>query len=176
MQMHIVIVLLYSVCCSVSVLSCVDVIRSFTYVLRAVILDVTKRCGERTREKARGNTSSLSQIPPEKKRIKQEFLAVVRLLLPTFNLLFPSTVQYIVTAPTPSRLGQMSWNVVFRGSSSSSFFFFVLGSHLPVSGKLLGDFAALLRGLQSPIKWYNKKKGKEREKERIYFYFYCSLV
>ena len=41
-------------------------------------------------------------------------------------------------------------------------FFSVLGSHLP---KLLGDFAALLGGLQSPIKWYNEKKEKEQEKE-----------
>ena len=36
------------------------------------------------------------------------------------------------------------------------FFFFVLGSHLPISRKLLGGFAALL---QSPIKWYNEKKS-----------------
>ena len=36
------------------------------------------------------------------------------------------------------------------------FFFFVLGSHLPISRKLLGVFAALL---QSPIKWYNEKKS-----------------
>ena len=53
----------------------------------------------------------------------------------------------------------------------SLFFFFVLGSHLPVSRKLLGDFAAVLGGLQSPIKWYNKKKEKERKKERIFFSF-----
>ena len=32
--------------------------------------------------------------------------------------------------------------------------------------KLLRDFAALLGGLQSPIKWYNEKKEKEKEKER----------
>ena len=36
-------------------------------------------------------------------------------------------------------------------------FFFVLGSHLPMNRKLLGDFAALLGGLQSPIKWYSEK-------------------
>ena len=45
------------------------------------------------------------------------------------------------------------------------FFFFVLGSHFPMNRKLLGDFAALLRGMQ----WYNEKKQKERkegEKER----------
>ena len=34
-----------------------------------------------------------------------------------------------------------------------------------MSRKLLRDFAALLGGLQSPIKWYNKKKENEREKE-----------
>ena len=45
--LHIVFVLLYSVCRSVSVLSCVDVIQSFTYGLRVIILDVTKRRGVR---------------------------------------------------------------------------------------------------------------------------------
>ena len=35
-----------------------------------------------------------------------------------------------------------------------------------MSKKLLGDFAALLGGLQSPVRWYNEKKEKEREKER----------
>ena len=35
------------------------------------------------------------------------------------------------------------------------FFLVVLGSHLPISRKLLRGFAALL---QSPIKWYNEKK------------------
>ena len=55
-------VLLYSVCRSVSVLLCVDVIRIFTYVLRVVILDVIERRGVRLRERARGNTNGLSQI------------------------------------------------------------------------------------------------------------------
>ena len=45
-----------------NVLLSVDVIQSFTYVLRVVILDVTKRRGA-PREKARGNTNGLSQIP-----------------------------------------------------------------------------------------------------------------
>ena len=36
-------------------------------------------------------------------------------------------------------------------------FLCVLGSHLPMSRKLLGDFAELLRDLQSPIKWYNTR-------------------
>ena len=46
-----------------------------------------------------------------------------------------------------SHLGQ-------RGTDT--LFFFVLGSHLPMSRKLLGDSAALL---QSPIKWYNEKES-----------------
>ena len=51
------------------------------------------------REKARGNTNGLSQTPSkEKKRneIKQEPLAVARLLLPTSNLLLPLII-YIIT-------------------------------------------------------------------------------
>ena len=78
-HLHIVFVLLYSVCRSVNVLLCVDVIQSFTYVLRVVILDVTMRA----REKARGDTNGPSQIISGKKReeIKQEYLAVARLLL-----------------------------------------------------------------------------------------------
>ena len=56
-------------CCStMCVFSCVDVIQSFTYVLRVVILtslnDVVR---EKTREKARGNTNSRSHIPSQKK-------------------------------------------------------------------------------------------------------------
>ena len=43
----------------------------------------------------------------------------------------------------------------------SHLFFFVLGSHLPISRKLLGDFAALL---QSPIKWYNEKQSSRNER------------
>ena len=43
-----------------------------------------------------------------------------------------------------------------RGTDTLFFFFFVLGSHLPMSRKLLGDSAGLL---QSPIKWYNEKKS-----------------
>ena len=50
-HLHIVFVLLYSVCRSVSILLFVDVIHSFTYVLRVVILDVTKRRRETAREK-----------------------------------------------------------------------------------------------------------------------------
>ena len=51
-----------------SFLSCVDVIQPFTYLLRVIILDVTKR----RREKARGNMSYLSYIPLEKKSQKLE--------------------------------------------------------------------------------------------------------
>ena len=87
-------VLLYSVCRSVSVRSCVDVIRSFTYIVCYVLLFGR---GETAREKARGNANGphgLSQIPSkEKKRMKQRLLAVaLLLLLPTSNLLLPSTV------------------------------------------------------------------------------------
>ena len=66
MHLHIVFVLLYSACRSVCVLSCVDVIQSFTYVSRVVISDVTKRRGVRAREKARSDTNGLSQIPSKK--------------------------------------------------------------------------------------------------------------
>ena len=34
-----------------------------------------------------------------------------------------------------------------------------------MSRKLLGDFAVLLKDLQSPIKWYNKNKEKEMDKD-----------
>ena len=60
-------VLLHSVRRSASVLSCEDVIQSFTYVLRVVILDVNKRRGVMAREKARCNTNGLSQIPSKTK-------------------------------------------------------------------------------------------------------------
>ena len=73
-------VLLYSTCRSVSVLSCVDVILSFTYstCVTCCYSDVTKRRGKTAREKARGNTNGLSKIPSkEKKLIKQELLAIV---------------------------------------------------------------------------------------------------
>ena len=68
MYLHIVFVLLYSACRSVSILSCVDVIQSFAYVSRVVISDVTKRRGVRAREKARGDTNGLSQIPSKKRK------------------------------------------------------------------------------------------------------------
>ena len=84
-------------CNCVCVLSCVDVIQSFTYVLRVVILDVTKRRGgETAREKARGNTNGLSHIPSKEKKKKKkkdwESLAVARLLFFTSNLQLPSTI------------------------------------------------------------------------------------
>ena len=47
----------------------------------------------------------------------------------------------------------------------------MLGSHLPMSRKLVRDFAALLGDPQSPIKshsqWCNKKKEKARKKETV---------
>ena len=72
-------------------------------------------------------------------------------------------------------------DITLRSSASATasafFFFVVLGSHLPMSRKLLGDYAALSSssssfggwgwgGLQSPIKWYKKKKDKEGEKKK----------
>ena len=71
MHLHIVFVLLYSLCVSLYQCSfvCVDVIRFFTYVLRVAIWRTLKdvvRLGERKRD-----TNGLSQIPSkEKKRIK----------------------------------------------------------------------------------------------------------
>ena len=47
MHLHIVFVLLYSICHSVNVLSCVDVIQSFTHLLLVTILDVTKKVRKR---------------------------------------------------------------------------------------------------------------------------------
>ena len=67
-HLHIVFVLLHSVCRSVSVLSCVDVIRSFTYVLRVVILTSLKegvREGERKRE---GRTTTPRMYHPKEKK------------------------------------------------------------------------------------------------------------
>ena len=90
-----VLVLFYSVCCSVSVRSCVDIIQSFMYVLHITVLLVTERHGAREQEKMRGDTNGLLQIPSNntnKREIKQEPLVVACLLLPTSNLLLPSTV------------------------------------------------------------------------------------
>ena len=43
-HLHIVFVLLYSACCSVNILSCVDVIQSFMHLLHVIILCIIKRC------------------------------------------------------------------------------------------------------------------------------------
>ena len=59
---------------------------SFTYVLRAVILDITKSHGQSAREKERRYQLPVVQT------IRKEYLAVARLLLPTSSLLLPSTV------------------------------------------------------------------------------------
>ena len=105
---------LYSACRSVSVLSCVDIIESFTYVLRVVILDVTKRRGARESErryqqplaytiqkKKKKKKKEVKKKEKKKKKeeeIKREYLAVARLLLllPTSNLLLPLTVYIII--------------------------------------------------------------------------------
>ena len=54
--MHIVFVLLYSVCRSVCVLSCVDVIRCFTYVLRVILTSLNDVVRESATE---SNTNGL---------------------------------------------------------------------------------------------------------------------
>ena len=66
MHLHIVFVLLYSVRRSVGVLSCVDVVQSFTYVL-CCDLDVTIRPSETAQEKARGNNNSPLHVPSNRK-------------------------------------------------------------------------------------------------------------
>ena len=87
-----------SVCRSVGVLSCVDVIQSFTYLLRVVILDVTKRRGETGLEKARyqrplANTikNKLKKKKKKKKTGTSGFGLCVVALLSTSNGLLPAT-------------------------------------------------------------------------------------
>ena len=65
-HLHIVFVLLYSVCRSV--FFCVDVIHSFTHVLRVDILDVTKTGGVRERERKREAIPSASRRYHKKKK------------------------------------------------------------------------------------------------------------
>ena len=63
-----------------------DVIQSFTYVLRVVILNVTKRRGERAREKARGNnTNGFSQIPSKKEKNKTGISGCVSFVVAYFQ-------------------------------------------------------------------------------------------
>ena len=74
---------------------------SFTYALRVIIWDVTDRRGESVRESERRYQRPLADITSkeqleEEEEIKQEYLAVARLLLPTSNLLLPSTVYILL--------------------------------------------------------------------------------
>ena len=71
MHLHIVFVLLYSICHSVNVLSCVDVIQCFTYLLRVIILDVTKRRCKSARESERRYQRLLVDTIPSKKNQKK---------------------------------------------------------------------------------------------------------
>ena len=61
------------------------------------------------------------------------------------------------------KLGQQMWSsAIYKKDYHDTwpfFFFFVVGSHLAMSRKLLRDYAALLGDLQSPIKWYNFFNG-----------------
>ena len=108
MHLHIVLVLLYTVCLSVSLafssFGCWGwggggIMTSFhcfnTYVLRDNILDVTeRRCArkKKKKEKKREATPPVSRRYHQKRIMKQEYLAVARLLLPTCDRLLPSTV------------------------------------------------------------------------------------
>ena len=89
-HLHIVSVLLYSVCRSVTVLSYVDVIQSFTYHLHVIILDIIKKLKKRRqspRESDRRHPLLLIHTTRQ-----EEYLAVARLSLPTSNLLLLWTV------------------------------------------------------------------------------------
>ena len=74
MYFHIVFVLLYSVCRSVSVLLSADVIQSFTYGLRVFILDVTKRRGirESAKESKRRHQQPLADTIKKERRKKKK--------------------------------------------------------------------------------------------------------
>ena len=103
MHLHIVFVLLYSICQFVSDTSffsfwvcgkirmSFNCNNSFTYVLHVIILDFTKK-RVREQERKRKVTPMASHRYHLKRRIKQEYLAVAHLLLHTSNLLFTLTV------------------------------------------------------------------------------------
>ena len=71
-DLHIVFVLLYPVCRSVTDLSCLDVIQSLRMFYVILFLGVTKRRCVRPRERARGNTNGLSLITTIKKKKKKK--------------------------------------------------------------------------------------------------------
>ena len=96
MHLHIVFVLSYSVCLSVKILSCVDVIQSFTYLLHGIMLDITKRHRERAREKAIPMASHRYHQKRKEKRIKRAPQAVARLLLPPSSLQLPSPFTHVI--------------------------------------------------------------------------------
>ena len=83
-------VLLYSVCHSANVTSfffslvwtSFNCNNYFTYVLRVIILDVTKRHGQSMREKERGDTNCLSYRPSENKNNRNIWLWLVCCYLP----------------------------------------------------------------------------------------------
>ena len=93
MHLQVVFVVLFSVCCAVSVLSCVDIIRSFMAKnLKFYVLLFRTSLRECKKKKASGDNNGLSQIPSrEENEIKQEELAVVHLFY-----LLPSTVYMLV--------------------------------------------------------------------------------
>ena len=70
MHLHIVtvFVLVYSVCCSGSVLLCVDVIQSFMYVLRVVIWTSLKDMVRQRERKREGITMALRMYHQKEKK------------------------------------------------------------------------------------------------------------
>ena len=103
-SLHIVFVLLFSVCRSVNVLSCVDVIQFFYVRFTSYYIGRHKKtAGERERKR--------EAIPAacrtvHKRRIKQEYLAVARLLLPTADLLLLSTIYSPITGKLQRHLAR----------------------------------------------------------------------
>ena len=93
-------VLLYPVCDSVNVTSsfffCVWMSftcnNSFMYLLHVIILDT----------RARETTPTASWIYPQKRRLKQKYLAVARLLLPTSNWLVSSFHRLFTPVKNPA--------------------------------------------------------------------------
>ena len=86
-----------------------------TYLLRAIILDVTKR-----RERKREATPTASRRYHQKRKRKPEYLAVVRLLLPTSNPLLPSTVYVYYKALRKTLLKQRILLAVLKSDHCSN--------------------------------------------------------
>ena len=80
---------------------------SFTYVLRIIILDIS----ETAQEKGRGNYNGLWHVPSkQKEEIKSETSGCGSFLLPTSNLILPSTT-YLLLASLISESQQCAVHV-----------------------------------------------------------------